>query len=174
MGEQQLMLNMMTEELMQQLGQDGKMTYEMRQTADRLAADQQRLAENLKRLLQTNSEAQKQTSAMNRIIEELEDISRDLQNNRIDQSLIDRQDRILSRLLDAQKSIHKREYSRKRESETSDKKEWNLPNDLKLKFDKMKNRAFLNDEFKSYPKEYRDLILEYWKLLNEKANGMKN
>ena len=174
MGAQQMAINMLTQELMKQLGKEGKPSYPTRMNAQRLGRDEQRLAENLKRLLQTNSEAQKQTSAMNRIIEELEDISRDLQNNRIDQSLIDRQDRILSRLLDAQKSIHKREYSRKRESETSDKKEWNLPNDLKLKFDKMKNRAFLNDEFKSYPKEYRDLILEYWKLLNEKANGMKN
>jgi len=174
MGAQQMAINMLTRELMKQLGSMGKPSYQTRMNAQRLGRDEQRLAENLKRLLQTNSEAQKQTSAMNKIIEELEDISRDLQNNRIDQSLIDRQERILSRLLDAQKSIHKREYSRKRESELSDKKEWNLPNDLKLKFDKMKNKAFLNEEFKSYPKEYRDLILEYWKLLNEKANGMKN
>jgi len=174
MGQEQLAINMLTQELMKQLGENGKMSYQMRENAQRLARDEQRLAENLKRLLQTNSEAQKQTSAINKMIEELEDISRNLENNRIDQDLIDRQQRILSRLLDAQKSIHKREFTKKRESELSDIEEWNLPSDLKLKFDKIKNKAFLNENFKSYPKEYRDLILEYLKLLNEKANGMKN
>ena len=170
MGEQQLMLNMMTEELMQQLGQEGKMSYEMRQTSNRLAADQQRLAENLKRMLQNNPEAQKQTSSLNKIINDMENISRNLKSNKIDRNLIDKQERILSRLLDAQKSIHKREFTKKRKAEISEIENWELPEEIKLKFDKMRKKALLDDDYKSFPKEYQELIKEYLKLLNEKAD----
>jgi hypothetical protein len=169
MGQQQMMINMISQQLMQQLGQEGKMSQEMMGQAQRLAADEQRLAENLKRILQNDREAQKQTSALNKIIEDLESISHDLKRGRIDQNLIDKQQRILSRLLDAQKSIHKREFSKKRKSEISDIENWELPEEIKLEFDKMRRKALLNEDLEAYPKEYRELIKEYLRLLNEKA-----
>ena len=169
MGQQQMAMNMITQSLMQQMGQDGQMSQEMRGQAQRLARDEERLAENLKRILQNNPEAQKQTSAINRIIDDLEAISHDLKRGRITQDLVDKQERILSRLLDAQKSIHKREVSKKRKSEISDIEDWELPEEIKLKFDKMRRKALLNEDFESYSKEYQELIREYLRLLNEKA-----
>ena len=169
MGQQQMMINMISQQLMQQLGQEGKMSQEMMSQAKRLARDEERLAENLKRILQNDREAQKQTSALNQIIEDLESIAHDLKKGRINQNLIDTQQRILSRLLDAQKSIHKREFSKKRKSEISDIENWELPEEIKLEFDKMRRKALLNEDLENYPKEYRELIREYLKLLNEKA-----
>lgn len=169
MGQEQMAMNMMTQSLMQQMGQSGQMTQEMRSQAQRLAQDEERLAENLKRLIQTDQEAQKQTSALNQIIDDLEAISHDLKRGRIDQELIDKQQRILSRLLDAQKSIHKREFSEKRKAEISDIELWDLPDNIKLEFDNLKRKALLNEDLESYPKEYRELIREYLRLLNEKV-----
>ncbi len=169
MGQQQLLMNMMTQQLFQQLGKDGKLSNETRSQMQKLARDEQRLAENLKRMLQNNPEAQKQVSALNKIVEDLESISRQLQRNRIDQSLLDNQERILSRLLDAQKSIHKREFSKKRKSEISEIDDWELPEEIKLKFEKMRQKALLDEDYKAFPKEYQELIKEYLKLLNEKA-----
>jgi Domain of unknown function (DUF4175) len=169
MGQQQMAMNMITQSMMKQLGQNGQMSQEMRGQAQRLAADEERLAENLKRILQNDREAQKQTSALNKIIEDLESISHDLKRGRITQDLVDKQERILSRLLDAQKSIHKREFSKKRKSELSDIEDWDLPEEIKLKFDKMRRKALLNEDFESYSKEYQELIREYLRLLNEKA-----
>ncbi len=171
MSQQQLALNMMTQQLMLQLSEDGQMSQQMRSQAQRLASDEQRLAENLKRVLQTNRDAQNQTSAINQIIEDLEAISHDLKRGRLDNALIEKQERILSRLLDAQKSIHKREFSKKRKSEISEIEDWDLPEEIKLKFDKMRRKALLNDDYKDYPKEYQELIREYLRLLNEKANS---
>ncbi len=162
-------MNMLTQAMMQQMGKDGKMSYEMRQQAERLASDEQRLAENLKRMLQNNPEAQKQSASLNKIIDDLESISTRLKRNQIDQNLIDKQERILSRLLDAQKSIHKREFTKKRKSEVSEIDDWNMPEDIRLKFDKLRRKALLDEDFQSYPKEYKELIIEYLKLLNEKA-----
>ena len=100
----------------------------------------------------------------------MEAISRNLKNGRINQDVIDQQERILSRLLDAQRSIHKREFSKKRKAETSDIEDWDLPEEIQLKFDKMRQKALLNEDYKDFPREYRELIEEYLKILNEKAN----
>ncbi|MDO9577222.1 MAG: hypothetical protein Q7J16_05005 [Candidatus Cloacimonadales bacterium] len=169
MGQQQMMINMISQQLMEQLGQEGRMSQEMMSQVQRLAADEERLAENLKRILQNDREAQKQTSALNQIIDDLESIAHDLKRGKIDRSLVDKQQRILSRLLDAQKSIHKREFSKKRKSEISDIENWELPEEIKLEFDKMRQKALLNEDLEDYPKEYRELIREYLRLLNEKA-----
>jgi hypothetical protein len=175
MGQKQMMMNMLTQKVMQMLsGQNGKPTSEMRGQMQRLAEDEQRLADNLKRALQNNSEAQKQAASMNKLIDDLESISKKLRKNKIDQQLINDQERILSRLLDAQKSIHKREFTKKRKSEISEKEDWLLPEDLKLRFEKMRKKALLSEDYKDYPKEYQDLIKEYMKLLNEKVEKTVN
>jgi hypothetical protein len=168
MSQQQMMMNMMTQQMMQQMMQNGgKMNNQTRQQAQRLARQEEQLAENIRRMLQTNEAAQKQTGALQQLADDLEDIARNLRQNRIDQSLIDKQERILSRLLDAQKSIHKREFSNERKAETSDR-EWSLPSELKLQFDAVQHRALLKDDVQNYPLEYRELIQEYLKRLNEK------
>ncbi len=169
MGQQQLAMNMMTQQLMMQMSQEGGLSQEARAQAQRLARDEERLAENLKRILQNNRDAQNQTSALNKIIDDLESIAHDLKRGRIDQDILDKQERILSRLLDAQKSIHKREFSKKRKAELSEIEDWELPEEIKLKFDKMRKKALLNEDYKEFPKEYQELIREYLRLLNEKA-----
>lgn len=169
MGQQQMAINMMTQQMMQQLMQNGKLSNQARRDAQKLAADQQQLAENLKRILQTNPEAQKQTAALNKMIEDIESVAHDLKYGNVKKETLEKQERILSRLLDAQKSIHKREFSKKRKSEISEIEEWELPEEIKLKFDKMMKKALLNEDYQDFPKEYQELIREYLRLLNEKA-----
>ncbi len=82
---------------------------------------------------------------------------------------MDRQQRILSRLLDAQKSIHKREFSQKRKGESGEKQDWLLPEEIKLRFDKIRRDALLKQELEYYPKAFRELIQEYFKKVNENA-----
>lgn len=171
MGQQQMMMNMLTQKLMQQLSENGRMSSQMRRDANKLARDQQRIADNLKRMLQTNREAQKQTAAINKMIEDIESVAHDLKRGRLDKKLIQTQERILSRLLDAQKSIHKREFSKKRKSEISDVENWDLPDEIKIKFDKMRKKALLKEDYKDFPREYQELIKEYLRILNEKYDS---
>lgn len=168
MSEEQMMMNMLTQELMQKMSETGRPSNEMRQQMQRLAQDEQRLADNLKRMLQTDQEAQKHASTINQLIDELESISRDLRRNRLDDSLIERQERILSRLLDAQRSIHKREFTEERRGEHSEEQFWDTPEEIMQQFDKMRQRALLEDDYESYSREYQELIRMYLRLLNER------
>lgn len=169
MGQEQMGLNMITQQLLEQLRSGQGMTREMRQQMQRIAAEEERIAENLRRMLETNQEAQRQANSINQLIEELESVSRQLQRNRLDQDLINRQERILSRLLDAQKSLTQRDYSRRRRGETRELEEWDLPEEVRQEFQRLRQQALLEENFRSYPKEYQELIREYLRILNRRA-----
>ena len=166
MGKEQMAMNMLTQQMMDQLGNSSNMTQEMRRQMSELAKEEQRLADNLKRMLETSPEAQRQASGIKQLIDELEAVSRQLRQNKLDESLIGRQERILSRLLDAQKSINQREFSQQRKGEMRVSEDWELPPDILQEFETMRQKALLKDDFKGYPHEYQELIREYLRLLN--------
>ncbi len=167
MGQEQMAMNMLTEQLMLQLdAQGGKMDAAMREQMGKLAADQDRLAENLRRALNTDPDAQKQGSALKNIIEEAEQVSRALKQNQLSPELMKRQENILSRLLDAQRSINKRDTSERRKAEQASGK----PESAKstgIDYEHLRRATLLEEGFKSYPHEYQELIMEYLKLIQE-------
>lgn len=171
MGQEQMAMNMLTQQLLQQMQQSGgRMGTAEQQQLQRLASEQERLAENLKRALQNNPEAQKQGNTIKQLADEMEAISRQMRQNRIDPDLINRQERILSKLLDAQKSINKREFSQKRKAETAedDYGDRNIPStDLNL----LRRKALLDEQYRAFPKEYQQVIQQYLKLLNEQSGN---
>jgi hypothetical protein len=167
MGQQQMLMNMMTQEIFEQMQQGKRLSPEARQKLSQMAADEQRLADNIKRMLQNSPQAQKQANALQRIVDDLETISKKLRYNQIDKNLIDTQERILSRLIDAQKSIHKREFSNKRKGESGEDKDWNTPEDLEMRFEKMKQEAIEKQNIQNFSPEYQELIREYYRRLNQ-------
>jgi len=172
MSRQQMAMNMLTQQMMEQMMQNGgRMTPDMRGQMGRMADEEERLAENLRRMLQNEPGAYQQGSSLQKTAEELEAIARELRRGRMDADLADRQERILSRLLEAQKSVHQREYSRKRQAETSKQQEWENPAELRQHFDTLRRRALLDEGYKTYPSSYQDVIKEYLRRLNEEAGG---
>jgi len=166
MGQEQMAMNMLTEQIFMQLQQQGgRMSPAMQQQLQKLASDQERLAENLKRALQNNPEAQKQGNAIKQIIDEAESISRQLRSNQLSRDLLDRQENILSRLLDAQRSINKREFSERRKAETADPSIRQIQTDED--YQTLRRKAMLDDAYRLFPASYQQVILKYLKLLNE-------
>ena len=166
MSEEQLALNMLSEQLMMQIQQQGGgMDAAMQQQIQKLASDQGRLAENLKRALQNNPEAQKQGNAIKQIIEEAEAIARQLRSNQLSQDLLNRQENIISRLLDAQRSINKREFSERRQAESANPA--TRQKDVDTDFNALRRQAMLEDSYRLFPPSYQQVILKYLKLLNE-------
>jgi hypothetical protein len=167
MGQEQMAMNMLAQEMMQQLGQ-GKpqLSNEMRGQMRQMSADENRLAENLKRMIQTNPQAQKQAAGLDRLIEELEDVSQKLRFNKMDQELLKQQENILSRMLEATKSINKKDQSKKRKGQEADDKLWDSPEELELRFKELEKNALLEEEYRAYSKEYQKIILEYLKRIN--------
>ncbi len=166
MGQEQMAMNMLTEQLMMQMqNQGGRMDSAMQQQIQKLAQDQERLAENLKRALQNSPEAQKQGNAIKQLTEEMDAITRQLRKNQLSPDLLERQERIISKMLDAQRSINKREFSEKRKGETADPTKNNSSN--KIDLNSLKKSSLLEDSYRSYPKEYQQVIMQYLKALSE-------
>jgi hypothetical protein len=167
MGQEQMAMNMLTQQLMMQMqAQGGTMDAAMQEQVGKLASDQERLAENLKRALQNDPQAQKQGNAIKQIIEEAESIARSLRQNQFDNELLRRQENILSRLLDAQKSINKRDTSERRQAESSSGRA-DEEQPIAVDYDRLRRAMMLDEGFKDYPREYQQLIMEYLKLLEE-------
>jgi len=168
MGQEQMAMMMLTEQMMKQLQQPGgRMDAAMQQQMQKLASDQQRLADNLKRALQNDPEAQKQGNAIKQIIEEAEAVARALRANQLSQDLMRRQENIISRLLDAQRSINKRDTTQKRKGETSQQQFPQKAGELDLR--ELRRAALLDDSYKSLPAAYQQVIIKYLKYLNDKA-----
>jgi hypothetical protein len=102
---------------------------------------------------------------------EMEEVVRRLTERRVDSDLLEQQRRILSRLLDAQKSIRKREFSRTRVSESGKEFEAVSPPGLPEDASRERLRRALLDVRKGdSPAEYRRLIEAYFEtLLNPQA-----
>ncbi|MCB5233844.1 MAG: hypothetical protein LHW60_01165 [Candidatus Cloacimonetes bacterium] len=166
MGQEQMAMNMLTEQLMMQMqAQGGKMDDHTREQIEKLASEQERLAENLKRALSEDPEAQKQGNALKKIIEEIESVTKQLKSNNITTDTLKQQENILSRLLDAQKSITKRDHSERREAIRSQGMSYDRGKTVD--YDRLRRSMMSEDSFKSYPREYQELIMEYLKLLQE-------
>lgn len=167
MGQQQMAMNMLSQQMMQQLGEGSpKLSNEMRNQMRQMSSDEGRLAENIKRMIQTNPQAQKQASGLNRLVEELESVTNKLRFNKMDQELLKQQENILSRMLEATKSINKKDQSQKRKGEEAGDKLWDTPADIEMRFKELENNTLLEEEYRNYSKEYQKIILEYLKRLN--------
>ncbi|HDQ00604.1 MAG TPA: hypothetical protein ENN22_15675 [bacterium] len=110
----------------------------------------------------------------------MEDVVKDLQQQNISRRTINRQQQILQRLLDAQKSARKQDYSRKRKGETGKYypaiNPGALPDDLGEKNSQIQ-RDLLRALKEGYTKDYQDLIKKYFDALIKESdidNDQKN
>ena len=143
------------------------MSQQMRQQLQEIAAEEQRLADNLQRMLHTNPEAQRHANALSEIQNELREVANRIRQNRIDGNLVEQQNRIMSRLLEVQRSINSRDRSQQRRGETAEERLWELPADFEMNFGGLTERRLLEDEIQRLPLQYRQIILEYLRRMNE-------
>ena len=174
MGQQQMMMNMLTQKLMDGMSQSGKGQKRLSQKAlsqmRRIAAQEEQLANNLERVLQTNTSAQKQMYSMQKIIDDLKQIANQINRNQINDDIIEKQNRIISRLLDAQKSIHTRDKSKKRKAESADQKKWNSKINGKI-YSSENSNSILENEINNFTPEQQALIRKYLNKINEMLNN---
>ncbi len=136
----------------------------------RLAGRQRALREALESL-RSSAGGTKYQELLDNLINEMEETEEALFQHKIDRELIERQKMILSRLLDAQKSIRKEDYEKKRKSEPgSDFIARETPESLPEDLGRDELRELIRKALQeSYPEEYEFYIREYFKsLLEEK------
>jgi hypothetical protein len=101
-------------------------------------------------------------------------VAKKLQGKRPTQKIHEQQERILSRLLDAQRSATQRDFSKKRKSETAGENQFSLGN-KSLPDDLGEARNVLYEELifslkQDYDREEQALIREYLNLLEAELN----
>jgi len=108
-------------------------------------------------------------SAFESLSSEMDDMADDLARGKLDQKLIERQRKVLDRLLEAEKAIREGEVSRRRRSKPGifvSPKKVSIPKNLGE--EKKNLRELLEKRIEEpYPEEYKEEVEEYFRKLIE-------
>ena len=163
-GQQQL--NKEMQQLSEQMkdGKQGKMSKEFAQ----MAAKQAALRKALDELNQEKKEQGKGMPELDNISDEMNKIEIDLVNKRLDNETLNRQQQIMTRLLEAEKSDRQRDQDEKRQAESAREQKRSMPPALE---EYIRQREAEIEQYKSVSPDLRP----YYKLLVEEYyQSLKN
>jgi len=160
----------------QELGQ-GSLSMQQQAALARLAAEQMQLKKNLEELANEAGDRSEILGRLDEVTQEMAEVAQELSaKQQVNSEVIQRQERILSRLLDAQRSMRTRDYSRKRESEEG--KSYQARRVMELSSDMSEeNRKRQEDLLKAlkegYSRDYRELIKRYFEAISRGTDENK-
>lgn len=171
MSGQQMDLNNMTQMLQQM--QQGQLSPQQQGEMQRLAQQQQLIQKSLEQLnkeAKQSGESKKIPADLENIVNQMKEVVSDMNTEKLNDELIQKQEKILSKLLDAQKSINERDFEKERKSESGTNYTRNSPAELNLKNQQGKEK--LKEELnravqEGYNKDYEDLIKKYYEALQK-------
>ena len=138
---------------------------------EQLQNQQQKLKEELSDLL--GEQPGQNNGTMEKITNDMDDVIQDFSNKNVTQKTIERQEQIISRMLDNQKSLAQRDFSDQRKSKSSEQFEFTgsylLPDNLGQNNLLLIN-AMENAMKEGHSKEYNQLIRNYFLNLQKKIN----
>ncbi len=114
MSQEQSRLNSMTDQLRERM--QGGFSEQERQELAKLRARQQSIAQQLKELRDQVDDERRILGDLDKLGEEIEEVVQDFDSGTLSDSTRRQQEKILSRLLDAQRSIRERDFAKRRES----------------------------------------------------------
>jgi len=171
---QQQQLNQQLQELINDV-QGNRLTRDQQQRLEQLSKQQNRIRKQIEELRKNGAleEGDRLGSELQRLIEEVEESINDMRGGAVDQLLKERQQNILSRMLEAEKALQERDKEEKREGKTADPQSPPVPPDVTLEELEKEIRNRLQDpDFTKYSLEYQRLIEKYFQLLKQiRGNG---
>jgi len=147
----------------------GSLSMEQQSQLKRMAAEQKAIQESFENMSKEMENRSDILGRLDNLSNQMGEVVQNLQDMNIDQKTIDRQQQILSRMLDAQKSVREKEYSKKRIAEVGKKYSRNSPDDptnsenLRLKQLSLDLNRALQEGFNP---DYEKLIEGYFRALN--------
>ncbi len=137
-----------------------------RQQLAQIAAQQKAIGEALKRLTESLGKEGGLLSALEKASKEAEEVAKKIEKGEINKELLKRQERILAKMLEVQKSIHKQEFSRIRKSTPGRTFKPVPPGELEIaKRRERIRRGLLQLQNLSFPQGYKALIRAYFESL---------
>jgi hypothetical protein len=164
MGEEQSRLNDMTEALRQQMEQLGMGNALERQLAE-MRGLQESILEEARRLADEFGSRREILGRLDDTVEEMEGTLEEMERSGASQETVDRQKRILSRLLDSQRSLRRRDHTRERISNTAEHYTRTGPGEMPHDVERVTQELredLLRAMQRGYPSEYRELIRAYF------------
>ncbi|MEI8133519.1 MAG: DUF4175 family protein [bacterium] len=157
-------------------GKGGAQQEAMRQQAQlgKMAAEQQGVQKSMEDLLkeQQQSKAGNKSAQeeLKKIADEMQEVVSDMREKGINPETIQRQERILSRLLEAQRAVNERDKDQSRQSKPGENIRHDAPRDLDLRSDATR-RALRDELLRSkdggFSKDYQILIHKYLEKISE-------
>jgi hypothetical protein len=166
---QQTELNRDTQSLAERLSRQQRLLASDQQSLQEMAARQEAIRRGIEEALQQSREGDV-LGDLDAAQREMEEVSRRLAREELDRETMERQNRILSRLLDAQRSVNRREFREERESHAGREVERNSPAALTREQMGAPERArhdLLRSQAERYAPEYRSLVEAYLRRLQE-------
>jgi hypothetical protein len=167
MGQQES-LNQMTQRLKQSLQNPQSLSQEERAQMSRLLGEQNAIQQKLQDIQRQAQEQRDLLGHLDKMQDEMHEVVKDMQSEQVDDETLRVQERIVSRMLDAQRSLHKRDYNEQRESRPGADiySKGGAPlkeNDRMKKLRRDIERALRSGT----PEEYEDLVRQYFKAISE-------
>ena len=171
MAQQQMNVNNLTQMLQQM--QNGQLTPQQQGELQRLSKQQDMIRKSMQQLneeAKISGDSKKIPANLDEIAKQMYEVMTDMNTDKLNDKLIQKQERILSKLLDAQRSINERDFEKKRISQTGKNIVRNSPNNSNIPLDENKQEVL--DELKravneGYVKDYEDLIIKYYEYLQK-------
>lgn len=168
MGGMQAGINAQTQSMM---GEGQGMTQQQASEWARLAGEQgaaRKALEELVKEAEQAGELSKLLGDLNRVAEEMREVQTDMEQNNVNPETMKKQERILSRLLDSQRSMRERDYEKRRRAEAGTNVTRRSPSDIDLS--QQEGRSKLRQELlkvlqQHYAKDYEELIRRYFEAL---------
>jgi septal ring factor EnvC (AmiA/AmiB activator) len=171
-GDRQTQLNRESRPLAQRLAQQLRLSAGDREQMQRMAEEQARIRQQLEEIRRDDETKRELLGKLDQAEREMKDVEEALRSGASDGLLEQKQQRILSRLLDAQRSVNRRDFDPEREARPGEDIERTgpaeLPADLLRQNDRLRH-DLLKAESDRYPAQYRAFVEAYLRSLNGSA-----
>ncbi len=151
----------------------GGMSPQQQAEMGRLAAEQGMVRKSMEQLAKEaaqSGEMSKMLGDLNKIAQEMREVQTDLAQGNVNPETIKKQERILSRMLDSQRSARERDFEKKRKAESGTNVARKSPGEIDLNSQEGRNklRQDLQKAIEEgYAKDYQELIKKYYEALEK-------
>ncbi|NNF04209.1 MAG: chromosome partitioning protein ParA, partial [Rhodothermales bacterium] len=171
MGQQQQELNRQIQQLLNDM-QGNRLTQDMQERLRQLGSQQEQIRSDLRQLSRERDAQNKLLGDLNRIAEQMAESIEEMQQSRVSRRTVQRQQQILTRLLEASKSLQERGKDNKRQGRTAEEILRESPADLTPAEQAERLRRDLIRALETgYSADYQDLIRRYFELLQNRESA---
>lgn len=172
MGKDQQQLNQQISDFINDM-QGERLSQDQMERLDQMARQQNRIRRQLQQMRESGAlrPGDQMMSELQRVLEQMEDTINDLRGGSTDRILVERQQNILSRMLEAERALQERGEDDERRGDTVTDFERRTPDELTLEELQQRIRSSLQDPNRTrFNQDYQRLIDRYFELLQERMS----